>query len=85
MIIEKIVKGLKKRICRAICMSKNVNMSSLTLANRIFNCLSNRYNADEHMKEIVTALYDELSPRIWDSFVKAALARLCERIEELET
>ena len=79
MIIEKIVKGLKKRICRAICMS------SLTLANRIFNCLSNRYNADEHMKEIVTALYDELSQIPGDNFVKATLARLCERIEELET
>lgn len=60
-------------------------MSSLTLANRIFNCLSNRYNADEHMKEIVTALYDELSQIPGDNFVKAALARLYERIEELET
>lgn len=55
------------------------------MANRIFNCLSNRYNADEHMKEIVTALYDELSQIPGDNFVKAALARLCERIEELET
>lgn len=65
-------------------MGKNVNMGSLTLANRIFNCLSNRHNDDEYMKETVTALYNELSQIPGDSFVKAALIRMCERIEELE-
>lgn len=65
-------------------MSKNVNMGSLTLANRIFNCLSNRYNADEHMEETVTALYNELSQIPGDSFVKVAFVRMCEKIEELE-
>lgn len=63
-------------------MSKNVNMSLLTLANRIFNCISNRYDDDEHMEEIVTALYNELSQIPGYSFVKAALIRMCEKIEE---
>lgn len=63
-------------------MSKNVNISSLTLANRIFNCLSDGY--DVHMEETVKALYNELSQIPGDSFVKAALVRLCERIEKLE-
>ena len=65
-------------------MNKNVNIGSLTLANRIFNCLSNRYNDDEHMEETVTALYNELSQIPGDSFVKATLVKMCERIEELE-
>ena len=65
-------------------MSKNVNMSLLTLANRIFNCLSNRHNDDEHMEETVTALYNELSQIPGDSFAKATLVKMCEKIEELE-
>lgn len=65
-------------------MNKNVDMDSLTLANRIFNCLSDGYNDDEHMEETVTALYNELSQIAGDSFVKAAFVRMCEKIEELE-
>lgn len=63
-------------------MGKNVNMGSLTLANRIFNCLSDGY--DDHMEETVKALYNELSQIPGDSFVKAAFVRMCEKIEELE-
>lgn len=63
-------------------MNKNVNINSLILANRIFNCLSDGY--DVHMEETVKALYNELSQIPGDSFVKAALVRLCERIEKLE-
>lgn len=62
-------------------MNKNVNINSLILANRIFNCLSDGY--DVHMEETVKALYNELSQLPGDSFVKAALVRLCERIEKL--
>lgn len=65
-------------------MNKNVNMNSLTLANRIFNCLSNRYNDYWNMEETVTVLYNELSQIPGDSFVKAAFIRMCEKIEELE-
>lgn len=63
-------------------MNKNVNINSLILANRIFNCLSDGY--DVHMEETVKALYNELSQIPGDSFVKAVLVRLCERIEKLE-
>lgn len=84
MIIEKIVKDLEKRICRGICMNKNVNIGSLTLANRIFNCLSDGYDDEEYKETTVTALYNELSRIPGDSFVKAAFVRMCERIEELE-
>lgn len=63
-------------------MNKNVNMNSLILANRIFNCLSDGY--DVHMEETVKALYNELSQTPGDSFVKAAFVRMCEKIEELE-
>lgn len=84
MIIEKIVKDLEKRICRGICMNKNVNIGSLTLANRIFNCLSDGYDDEEYKEITVTSLYNELSQIPSDSFVKAALVKMCERIEELE-
>lgn len=65
-------------------MNKNINICSLTLANRIFNCLSDGYDTDEHMEETVTALYNELSQIPGDSFVKASFVRMCERIEELK-
>lgn len=85
MIIEKIVKDLEKRICRGICMNKNVNIGSLTLTNRIFNCLFDGYDDDEEYNEItVTALYNELSQIPSDGSIKAAFISLCKRIEELE-
>lgn len=84
MTIEKIVKGLEKRMCRGICMSKNVNIGSLTLANRIFNCLSDGYDDEEYKETTITSLYNELSQIPGESSIKAAFISLCERIEELE-
>ena len=40
---------------------------------------------EEFREETETALYNELSQISNDSFVKAALLRLCERVEELES
>ena len=65
-------------------MNKNVNINSLILANRIFNCLSDGYNDYGNMEETVTVLYNELSQIPGDSFVKAEFIRMCEKIEELE-
>ena len=59
-------------------------MSSLELATQICDCLSDGYDDEESREEVETALYNELSQISNDSFVKAALLRLCERVEELE-
>ena len=59
-------------------------MNSLELATRIRDCLSDRYDDEESREETEIALYNELSQIGNDSFIKAALLRLCERVEELE-
>ena len=59
-------------------------MNSVDLAKRIFDCLSDGYDDEEFREETETALYNELSQISNDSFIKAALLRLCERVEELE-
>ena len=59
-------------------------MNSADLAKRIFDCLSDGYDDEEFREETETALYNELSQISNDSFIKAALLRLCERVEELE-
>lgn len=59
-------------------------MNSAELAKRICDCLSDGYDDEEFRKETETALYNELSQISNDSFVKATLLRLCERVEELE-
>lgn len=59
-------------------------MSSVDLARRICDCLSDGYDDEEFREETETALYNELSQIGNDSFIKAALLRLCERVEELE-
>ena len=59
-------------------------MNSSELAKRICDCLSDGYDDEEFREETETALYNELSQISNDSFVKAALLRLCERVEELE-
>ena len=59
-------------------------MNSADLAKRICDCLSDGYDDEEFRKETETALYNELSQISNDSFVKVALLRLCERVEELE-
>ena len=59
-------------------------MNSVDLAKRICDCLSGGYDDEEFREETETALYNELSQISNDSFIKAALLRLCERVEELE-
>lgn len=59
-------------------------MNSSELAKRIFDRLSDGYDDEEFREEIETVLYNELSQISNDSFIKAALLRLCERVEELE-
>ena len=59
-------------------------MNSYELSIRICNCLSDGYDDEESREETETALYNELSQISNDSFIKAELLRLCERVEELE-
>lgn len=60
-------------------------MNSFELAKRIFDCLSDGYDDEEFREETEINLYNELSQISNDSFVKVALLRLCERVEELES
>ena len=59
-------------------------MNSYELSIRICNCLSDGYDDEESREETETALYNELSQISNDSFIKVALLKLCERVEELE-
>ena len=59
-------------------------MNSAELAKRICDCLSDGYDDEENREEAEMDLYNELSQISNDSFIKAALLRLCERVEELE-
>ena len=59
-------------------------MNSYELSKRICDCLSAGYDDEESREETETALYNELSQISNDSFIKVALLRLCERVEELE-
>lgn len=60
-------------------------MNSSELAKRICDCLSDGYDDEEFREETETVLYNELSQISNDSFIKVALLRLCERVEELES
>ena len=60
-------------------------MNSYELTKRICDCLSDGYDDEESREEMEIALYNELSQISDDSFIKAALLRLCERVEELES
>ena len=60
------------------------SINSYELSRRICDCLSDGYDDEESKEEMGIALYNELSQISNDSFVKAALLRLCERVEELE-
>lgn len=62
-----------------------MNMNSYELTKRICDCLSDGYDDEESREETEIALYNELSQISNNSFVKAALLRLCERVEELES
>ena len=54
------------------------------LTNRICDCLSDGYDDEEYREKTETELCNELSQLSSNSFVKAALIKLCARIEELE-
>lgn len=59
-------------------------VSSSELTNMILNALSDGYDDEENREETEVALYNELSQLSGDSFIRVALQRLCERIEDLE-
>lgn len=59
-------------------------MNSAELVKRICDCLSDGYDDEESREETETVLYNELSQISDDGFIRAALLRLCERVEELE-
>lgn len=59
-------------------------MNNSDLAKRICDCLSDGYDDEEYREETEVELYNELSQIGNDNWVKAALLRLCERIEEME-
>lgn len=54
------------------------------LSQKIFDALSDEYNDGEGKEQAETDLYNELSQIPGNSAIRAALYRLCERIEELE-
>ncbi len=54
------------------------------LSQKIFDALSDEYNDEEGREQSETDLYNELSQIPGNSAIRAALYRLCERIEELE-
>lgn len=60
-------------------------MNSFELARRIFDCLSDGYDDEELRDDTENILYNELSQISDDSFIKSALLRLCERVEDLES
>lgn len=64
---------------------KNQVKNSAELASRICDCLSDGYDDEEFREETEIALYNELSQVNGDSFIKVTFARLCDRVEELES
>lgn len=54
------------------------------LSQKVFNALSYLYDDEEGREHAETDLYNELSQLDGNSVIRAALYRLCERIEELE-
>lgn len=60
-------------------------MNNEKLAEMICDCLSDGYDDEEYREETETTLYNELSQISDDSFIKAALVRLCRRVEDLES
>lgn len=59
-------------------------INSYEISKKVIDCMSDRYNDEKDREEAETVLYNELSQVSNNSFVKVALIRLCERIEELE-
>ena len=61
---------------------KNMDNETLTLANRICDCISDGYDDEELKKDAVIGLYRNLEETT--DFITKVLERLCERIEDLE-
>ena len=61
-----------------------MQMNSAKLAKRIFDCISDGYDDEEHREETEMKLYNELSQIDNNSIIKDAFVALCERIEDLE-
>ena len=59
-------------------------MNSSELAKMIVGALSDGYDDEESREEAEITLYNELSQLPGNSFIRIALQRLCERIEDLE-
>lgn len=59
-------------------------MSNVKLVSRIYDCISDGYDDEEYREESEIAMRAELERLEDDSYIKAALERLCERIEDLE-
>lgn len=59
-------------------------ISSSELTRMIVDTLSDGYDDEENREEAETALYNELSQLRGNSFIRIALQKLCERIEDLE-
>lgn len=66
-------------------MEMKVLMDNAELTKRIFDCLSDGYDDEENREKTENLLYDSLSQLDKDDPIKAALIRLCEAIEELES
>ena len=60
-------------------------MNTRELAEKIIDCLSDGYDDEEKRLETENLLYDSLSQLDNDDPIKAALIRLCETIEELQS
>lgn len=59
-------------------------MNSAELTKRIIDCISDGYDDEEYREKTETELYNELSQLDSDSYIKSALLKLCETVEELE-
>lgn len=58
--------------------------NSSELTRMIFDTLSDGYDDEEQREETENALCNELLQLPRDSFIRVALQKLCERVEELE-
>ena len=59
-------------------------LSSSELSKIVVGALSDGYDDEENREEEERSLYREISLLSGDSFIRVALERLCERVEDLE-
>ena len=60
-------------------------MNNVELTKRIFDCLSDGYDDEEHREETEILLCNSLFQLDKDDPTRIALTRLCETIEELQS